>query len=219
MTSGCWLIPAFCLLGHSDDEDSTIQYPVVPISPEFTVKDRSSQFDTAGSDSAPCFSIACDSCVVGTADDTMVDMFGRAIGNKVEDQPPLQFITISSGSGDHLRKKVRNVVPTDDYSSGDLANLRIEPLSHADREAMRKLLVTVPDIKPFVIEPKNRCNVEAPKPINTLKMVELYKDPVTGQRKAKVHKLDEEAERKLPLRRRLGLRRLLRIPTRGGSKK
>jgi hypothetical protein len=59
---------------------------------------------------------------------------------KVDDQPLLfQFITVSSGISEHMRKKARYSDATD-YSFGDLRTLEIEPLSLADGEAMRKLL-------------------------------------------------------------------------------
>lgn len=201
------------MLGHSDDEDSTMGL-AMPVS-EFTHKDTSSQVDTTAS--GPCFSLACDSCVVGAADETMVDISCHDTDYKVDDQPPLQFITVSSGISEHMRKKVRHADAAD-YSFGDLSTLQIEPLSLADREAMRKLLIDLKDDKQW-IEMKNRANVDAPKQVDTLKMVELYRDPVTGQRKAKVHKLDEDPVSKAAPARKGWLRRLQLIRVKGASMK
>lgn len=205
-TGGCWVTRAFCMLGHSDDDDSTMKL-AVPVSDFTHNNDTSSQIDTA--DSGLCFSIACNSCLKGV-DAAMMDLSCQDMMDRVDDEPPLQVITVMSGVPDrHRRKKVRYHVPND-YTIGDQTKLPIEPLSPAEREAMRKLLLDLQYIKPFM-EQKNSATVESSKPMDTLKMVELYKDPVTGQRKAKVHKIDEVPESKAPSRRKVWLRRLLLI--------
>ena len=187
---------------------------------DFALKDRSALLGLA--DSMTCYSFGYDSDFM-FADDTVDEYLDYVAVNDVDEsdiEPPIRLISCQMDNDDlhpntdkdkdkdDTWRIFTDYVPYEYSPDDDVPKILIEPLSGEERLAMNKLLMlasNTPDLasskdssNPF----KNNGTTESNHHLHhdtkdsKLKMVEIYKDPITGRNKTRVHHIGGEKESK-----------------------